>query len=834
MFTIDYFAPRYFAPRYFAELGADTPPAPPVTSGIRILINGIDRSRFAYDTSYATALKWQLTRGARGICSIPFYIGPTAPFGPQLGERIEIFDPPATRVWAGITQSLEIKHFGDEGWHGTTVSGVTYESAFDSVDLGGIKYGGGVPGPTTCGQVLIDAYMKSGITDVTLGLIQDGPAVESLSIGNLWTGFTDLANLAGFYVYVDPLDMTLNFHAPAARAAARTFGAVGDIVWETLDWTQASTDVRDQQIIQTNAGTSQTPVTETFPGDGTKTHFVLSNVPAYITSVTVKPVGNTGFTISTPAGTADVFVTPAPSETDIVSVSYIDPPNVSSDAPGPGVGHRTAQYTKTRTWTKAGALQESNALLARYSLLPSQLVFSTDKPGVFLARAPTLNVVFPLRAGKLLNGTWLVYDIQASIFSPGMETLPDPWGHFRYQLTMVNTAATAVFQGDGGTQNFIFPGGGEGIDTLIPNGSQGDGSQGTFSLGDSSGPGQFTDSPATFTPYDLTIDDTTNTATVTPPLPPGMYLVTICPTSQQSAQMQVLQTQAQAESAQLAEAISVFLGAQATLTTAQQQAQVAASAAASAKAVADADPTNPAKAAQAALAANQALIAQAAANQAATALAQAQANVEVYTAAYNDANTAVTNLQNQLTVTLFEGDGVNTNFSMPCGDPTAFISNLPDLSTGSPPVTYGVIATPAGVSITPPLADNTTLATSGSTPGGTPLAVMGYQVVPDGNQVMVSPALPPGATMIGNYTGSTAPDVVTNIAAWAQLTEDPQPATPVPNSVTIPPSNYVIGLLLKDLTVGDDVADHVPIYHDGTGLRLLGVLRNLVVADLTI
>jgi len=45
---------------------------------------------------------------------------------------------------------------------------------------------------------------------------------------------------------------------------------------------------------------------------------------------------------------------------------------------------------------------------------------------------------------------------------------------------------------------------------------------------------------------------------------------------------------------------------------------------------------------------------------------------------------------------------------------------------------------------------------------------------------------------------------------------------------------YVRTLLLKDTTVGSDIADHVPIYVAGTAVRIIGVLRKAITADLSV
>jgi hypothetical protein len=41
-------------------------------------------------------------------------------------------------------------------------------------------------------------------------------------------------------------------------------------------------------------------------------------------------------------------------------------------------------------------------------------------------------------------------------------------------------------------------------------------------------------------------------------------------------------------------------------------------------------------------------------------------------------------------------------------------------------------------------------------------------------------------------------------------------------------------LLLKDTSVGDDIADHVPIWQAGTGVRVIGVLHYAITSDLVV
>lgn len=45
---------------------------------------------------------------------------------------------------------------------------------------------------------------------------------------------------------------------------------------------------------------------------------------------------------------------------------------------------------------------------------------------------------------------------------------------------------------------------------------------------------------------------------------------------------------------------------------------------------------------------------------------------------------------------------------------------------------------------------------------------------------------------------------------------------------------YIRTLLLKDTTIGNDIADHVPIYVAGPAMRIIGVLRKVIASDLTV
>ncbi len=133
--------------------------------------------------------------------------------------------------------------------------------------------------------------------------------------------------------------------------------------------------------------------------------------------------------------------------------------------PNASIGRRSARLTLTTSYTSPGAIQEATAALKRFSTFPSQLVISTDRPGVSLGMVLELDPALPLESEGLLAGLWQVQEVEARLLT-GMDRVyagnrrlpPDlQLGHFRYTLHLVNTLAAAIFQGDGETTVFTLP-----------------------------------------------------------------------------------------------------------------------------------------------------------------------------------------------------------------------------------------------------------------------------------------------------------------------------------------------------------------------------------------
>ena len=363
---------------------------------IKLQISGIDQTDYLH---YESSITWNLMQGQRGTCTLPLIVGPGDQFSPQVGEPIEIFDPVATRVWAGTVDTVEITWFGDDGWHLVTVTGVTYEALFDTAQVDKLQYATTGDVPTPAGTIFSALFAASGVTAVSLGTVDTGVLIYGLQVTNISDGYNTLALDSNKIWGVDPATMTLYFRAPDAVASPWTMGNE-DMVWETMDWKQSRADFRDRQVIQL------------------------------------------------PDGSAQVIL---------------------SLTPNPSVGSRSQRLTLTSSYNSAGAIQEATAAMRRYSTLPSTLQVDTDKPGISVGQLLTIDVDHPLEAGGILNGNWMVIEVDARVI-PGLDQIDpssqqvaadlvsgDKIGHFRYTVWLVNSKATTIYQGDGGSTVFALP-----------------------------------------------------------------------------------------------------------------------------------------------------------------------------------------------------------------------------------------------------------------------------------------------------------------------------------------------------------------------------------------
>lgn len=96
--------------------------------------------------------------------------------------------------------------------------------------------------------------------------------------------------------------------------------------------------------------------------------------------------------------------------------------------------------------TLASALAMGQAALAAYSQFPAEVSFQIDRPGIKLAQWVTIDVTVPAIANLLLNGNWVVKQISGTFPSGKWQKLPEPFGHFRYTITLVNSLAISNYK----------------------------------------------------------------------------------------------------------------------------------------------------------------------------------------------------------------------------------------------------------------------------------------------------------------------------------------------------------------------------------------------------
>lgn len=108
----------------------------------------------------------------------------------------------------------------------------------------------------------------------------------------------------------------------------------------------------------------------------------------------------------------------------------------------------------------SGYLEAKNALIA-YKTLPKSFQFSVlNLAGWATGQLLTISIISPEGAPALLDGEWLVQSIQAEIV-PGMEELPEPYGHFKYTIGVINVPVV-------GTETDFF----QNLAIVTPAGSQ--------------------------------------------------------------------------------------------------------------------------------------------------------------------------------------------------------------------------------------------------------------------------------------------------------------------------------------------------------------------------
>jgi hypothetical protein len=162
------------------------------------------------------------------------------------------------------------------------------------------------------------------------------------------------------------------------------------------------------------------------------------------------------------SGTGDLNFTPgevslqlqvAPPAGSSLVVEYNSNVGINASNPSDGVLNIKSQYaimTGRDVSTAPDGLVQVASVLAQYSQVPAQFSFSTFKPGLYPGLWLTVNISFPEGSASILNGGWLIQEVQADWVS-GIENSADPNYHnFRYQVHVINSTeisnATDIFQ----------------------------------------------------------------------------------------------------------------------------------------------------------------------------------------------------------------------------------------------------------------------------------------------------------------------------------------------------------------------------------------------------
>ena len=221
-------------------------------------------------------------RGSRWTATVVFIVRAGDSYTPTEGTPIYVLDvvgSPGTTTCncAGTIDTIERKWIGDRGDHIDTLTCVSFEQCFDTIEV----FPARVYFNKTAGYIINDLLtnVATGVP-VIAGTISDGQTIPSAVYtrkDRLTDIFTSLATTCGFVWFVDPGTspgtQALQFHAPSTQAAPFTLQS-SQILWETLDWRQTRADYRNRQT-RTIAFAAFSSSNKMFAGDGSTDHFDL-------------------------------------------------------------------------------------------------------------------------------------------------------------------------------------------------------------------------------------------------------------------------------------------------------------------------------------------------------------------------------------------------------------------------------------------------------------------------------------------------------------------------------------------------------------------------------
>lgn len=150
-------------------------------------------------------------------------------------------------------------------------------------------------------------------------------------------------------------------------------------------------------------------------------------------------------------GSTTVSMADAPAVGQTLIVQYVSTMSnfstVANDsATSLGIGSQY-QVVAARNATEYGqVLQQANAILAGYSVIPGEYWFTSDDAGYFTGDGIDVALTQPPQLTVKVNGQpWIIQDVSAS-WIEGMEFNDEPYGHFRITVHLVNTVQFTPYQ----------------------------------------------------------------------------------------------------------------------------------------------------------------------------------------------------------------------------------------------------------------------------------------------------------------------------------------------------------------------------------------------------
>lgn len=97
------------------------------------------------------------------------------------------------------------------------------------------------------------------------------------------------------------------------------------------------------------------------------------------------------------------------------------------------------------TITAADALLQAQQILAAYSVVPQRVTFTTYQSGLSAGQALTISVTLPTGAVTLINGVWVIEEINAEIEPCELQGLCSGIGHYKSIVSCINIQQIASY-----------------------------------------------------------------------------------------------------------------------------------------------------------------------------------------------------------------------------------------------------------------------------------------------------------------------------------------------------------------------------------------------------